>query len=331
LKVCIVGSLNTDMVISTPHIPNRGETVFGEKLDMLPGGRGANAVTTLSKLGKEGMLIGCIGHDSFGDDLLTELRKNQVNISHIKRTMQASTGTTIIMIDDVAVNTMVGMRGANSYLSPEDIDKAVNGFKDYGILLAQMEMPEETIVHAMQEAKKNNVLVVLDPKPAKNITMKVLEATDIIIPNEQETKYMTGIEIKNIDDAIQAGRYFESLGISQSIIKMGQRGALVYTPTRIEHVAAIPVKVVDSVVGGAFSGALACAFLEGKDIFKATRFACVVSALKVTRFGAQIGIPTLEELNEFIEENNLYEYLNGFTGRLTNNIYHSKNGELEKN
>lgn len=316
MKICVVGSLNTDMVISTPTIPDRGETVFGEKLDMLPGGRGANAATAISKLGREGMLIGCIGHDPFGDNLIAELKKNHVNTSHIKRTMQASTGTTVIMIDNLAVNTMVGMSGANLYLSPEDIDKSVNEFKDCCILLAQMEMEEETIVHAMQKAKKNGVLVILDPKPAKNITMRVLEATDIIIPNEQETKYMTGIEVKNIEEAIQAGRYFESLGIPRSIIKMGRRGALVYTPDRTEHIAAIPVKVVDPVVGGAFAGALACALIDGKDIFEATRFACVVSALKVTKFGAQIGIPTLDELNEFVKENNLHYFLNSLTNRL---------------
>ncbi|KKI89277.1 hypothetical protein WQ54_27360 [Bacillus sp. SA1-12] len=312
MKICVIGSLNTDMVIMTPNAPDRGETVFGEKMDVLPGGRGANAATTIAKLGKDGMLVGCIGQDPFGDKLIAELKKNHVDVSNIKRTMQTSTGTTIIMIDSLAINTMVGISGANYYLTPEDIDASVNEFEECRILLAQMEVAEETIVHAMQKAKRNGVLVILDPKPAKNITMKVLEATDIIIPNEQETKYMTGIDVVGIDDAIQAGRYFESLGISRSIIKMGQRGALVYTPERAEHIAAIPVKAVDPVVGGAFAGALACALSEGKDLFLATRFASVVSALKVTKFGAQVGIPTLDELNEFIEENNLSNYLNGF-------------------
>jgi ribokinase len=312
MKICVIGSLNTDMVVITPDSPNRGETVFGEKMDILPGGRGANAATTISKLGKEGMLVGCVGFDPFGDNLITELKKNHVNVSNIKRTMQTSTGSTIIMIDSFAVNTMVGISGANLCLFPEDIDAAVNDFEGCEILLAQMEVPEETIVHAMTKAKSKGVLVILDPKPAKNITMKVLEATDIIIPNEQETKYMTGIDVTSMDAAIQAGRYFESLGISRSIIKMGQHGALVYTPERAEHIAAIPVKAIDPVVGGAFSGALACALSEGKDLFLATRYASIVSALKVTKFGAQIGIPTLDELNEFIEENNLYNYLNGF-------------------
>lgn len=311
-KICIVGSLNTDMVVLTPDYPEKGETVFGEKLVILPGGRGANAATTISKLGKAGMLIGCVGLDSFGEKLIAELKKNHVDISNVKRTMEDSTGTTVIMLDSLAVNTMIGLSGANLRLTPKDIDQSVNEFKDCSILLAQMEMAEETIVHAMKKAKQNGVLVILDPKPAINITMKVLEATDIIIPNEQETRHMTGIEVTNIDTAVQAGRYFESLGITRSIIKMGQRGALVYTPTRFEHIAAVPVKAVDPVVGGVFSGSLACALSDGKDIFAATRFASVVSALKVTRLGAQTGIPTLEELNEFIEENKLRDYLEGF-------------------
>jgi ribokinase len=311
MQICVIGSLNTDMVIRTQKYPKRGETIIGEKLDILPGGKGGNAATAIAKLGKEVMLIGCVGNDSFGDKLVAELEKNGVNISGIHRSDKSRTGTAMITIDAGAENTMLVVRGANDDLTPEDVDQSFPVTKDCSVLLTQMEVAESAIIHAMRKAKDHGMLVILDPAPAQGITMRAFQYADIIIPNEQETKYMTGIDVNSPEDAIQAATYFQSLGISRSIIKMGRRGCLVYTPERSEYIEAIPVKAVDTVVGDTFSGALAFSLADGKDLFHAARFASVVSALKVTRFGAQVGIPTLDEVNTFISKFDLVDYLKG--------------------
>jgi ribokinase len=323
MNICVIGSINTDMVITTKTYPKRGETIFGDKMDILPGGKGGNAATAVAKLGKEVMLIGSVGQDPFGDKLIKELQKNGINVSGIKKTTQSATGTAMITIDSLADNTMLVVRGANDYLTPEDVDRSFEKMNDCGVLIAQMEVAEHAVVHAMQKAKKNGTLVILDPAPAEGITMKALQFADIIIPNEQEAKHMTGIEIHSVEDARRAAMYFQTLGIEKSIIKMGQRGALVYTPEGSEHVKAIPVKAVDTVVGDTFSGALACALSEGKDLFQAARFASVVSALKVTRFGAQVGIPTLAEVKSFISTNQLDDYLHGLYSNVPEEIKHA--------
>jgi ribokinase len=311
MKICVVGSLNTDMVIRTKTYPRRGETLFGEMMDILPGGKGGNAATAIARLGKEVLLVGSVGQDPFGDRLLAELRANGVDVSGVKRSAAAKTGTAMITIDAYAENTMLVVRGANADLAPEDVDKVLPELQSCRILLTQMETGERAVVYAMQKAKENGSLVILDPAPAEGITMRALQYADIVIPNEQETKYMTGIEIEGPDDARQAALYFQSLGVSQSIIKMGQRGCLVFTPERSEFIEAIPVQAVDTVVGDTFSGALACALADGKNLFQAARFASVVSALKATRFGAQVGIPTLAEVRSFIAERGLRDYLDG--------------------
>ncbi|CAH0120235.1 Ribokinase [Paenibacillus sp. CECT 9249] len=308
-KICIVGSLNTDIIITTQKYPNRGENISGEKGMVLSGGKGGNAATAVAKLGKEPVLISSVGADYFGDNLLADLRNNRIDITSVKRTPLAGTGLTTIIIDAIAERTMVNAPGANALLSAADIDRTAERIKECGVLLAQLEVAEEAVVQAMKYAKEYGLLVIVDPAPVEGITMRAIRYADILIPNEQETKYLTGIDVNGVDDAVEACRYFETIGIHNSIIKMGHRGALVYASGHWEFIDAIPVEAVDTVVGDTFSGALACSLSEGKNLFQAARFASVVSALKVTRLGPQIGIPTIEEVEKFIDERNLQRFL----------------------
>jgi ribokinase len=163
-----------------------------------------------------------------------------------------------------------------------------------------LEIPGETVIQAMILAHEYGVPIILDPAPAQGITAEALKYADIIIPNRQETKYLTGIDVKDVQSAVEAAVYLESIGVEKSIIKMAEMGSVIYVKGQWEHIEPIRVIPVDTVAAGdSYAGALACALADGESLVAAAKFASIVSALKVTRFGAQEGIPTLAEVQDF--------------------------------
>lgn len=304
-KIGIVGSLNLDIVMKMDKFPIQGENTIGEKAVVLTGGKGGNSATAVHRLGKHPVLISSIGEDMDGEYVLSDLRATGIDVSLIQRSEHSHTGITTILIDKFAERTMVVARGANMDLTADYIDQHADLIRDCSVLLVQLEVTEEAVIRAMKIAKESGITVIIDPAPAEGITLRAIQYADILIPNEQETKHMTGIEVNNAKDALQAAQYFHMLGLEQSIIKMGHRGSLVFTPERWEFIEAIPVDAVDTVVGDTFSGALACALADGKDLFQAAWFATIVSAIKVTRLGPRDGIPTLAEVEAFMRARNL--------------------------
>ncbi|MEH7353388.1 ribokinase [Neobacillus drentensis] len=304
-KIGIVGSLNTDIIMKTDKFPTSGVNILGEEAAILSGGKGGNAATAVSRLGKKPILLSSVGQDLYGDLILSDLKDSGVDVSYIKRSSHKHTGITTILIDKFAERTMVVALGANMDITAEDIALYTDQIHHCSVLLVQLEVAEEAVVQAMKIAKEKGIPVIVDPAPAEGITLQAIKYADILIPNEQETKHMTGIEVRTIEDALQAAQYFQALGNCKSIIKMGHQGCLVFTPDRWEFINAIRVEAVDTVVGDTFSGALACSLADGNDLFHAAWFATIVSALKVTRLGPRDGIPTLKEIEAFMKSRNL--------------------------
>lgn len=306
MSITVVGSINIDIVALTDDYPLRGETIFGKKINYFSGGKGANQATAVAKLGKDVQLIGAVGKDNYGDQLIQTLRESKVDTKHIKQSENLATGTAIITIDRTAENTMLVLRGANDDLLIEDIESAFNDSVQTDVLLVQMEVPQDTVIRAMQLAKKKGMYVILDPAPAEGITVKALEYADIITPNKQETKHMLGIDVVDIASAVKAAKEFEDIGVENSIIKMGDKGSVVYQSGEWTHIDSIQVQAVDTVgAGDAFAGALACSLSNGDDLVTAAEFATIVGALKVTKLGAQAGIPTIDEVQAFSKERGL--------------------------
>ncbi|GGJ91051.1 ribokinase [Lentibacillus kapialis] len=306
MNVTVVGSINIDTVAVTDKYPKRGQTIFGNKIEYLPGGKGANQATAVARLGKSANMIGAIGNDIYGDKLVDSLKESNVNTYFIKRSDSLATGTAIITIDQTAENTMLVLKGANEDLNINDVENAFNKIHDSEVLLVQMEVPQDTVIRAMQLAKEKGMYVILDPAPAEGITIKALDYADIVTPNRQETYYMLGIDVVDIDNALMAAETFENMGIKNSIIKMGDKGSVVYQSGEWEYIPSISVEAVDSVgAGDAFAGALACAITNGCDLVSAAHFATAVGALKVTKLGAQMGIPTIDEVNDFCKKKGL--------------------------
>ncbi|MBD1382009.1 ribokinase [Metabacillus arenae] len=309
-EITVVGSINVDIVSFTNQYPNRGETIFGRKMVTLPGGKGANQAVASARLGKTVNMIGSIGCDLYGDTMIRALKENHVNTSFVKQVNNTSTGCAIITVDHTAENTMLVVKGANDDLTSKDIRDAFSKINNSKVLLVQMEIPEEAVIESMIQAKNKGMLVVLDPAPADGITERALHYADLIVPNKQETKQITGIDISDLDSAFQAAEYFNQIGVKNSIIKMGEKGSLVYQSGNTEYIEAIQVKAMDTVgAGDSFAGALAFALSDGTDIAAAAKFANIVAALKVTKQGAQAGVPTIEEVNKFCEERGISHYL----------------------
>ncbi|WP_163527852.1 ribokinase [Halobacillus ihumii] len=309
-EITVVGSINIDIVAFTDYYPDRGETIFGKEMATLSGGKGANQAVASARLGKKVHMIGAVGCDVHGDTVIDSMNNNGVNTSHIKQVEESSTGCAIITVDHTAENTMLVVKGANDDLTRNDIQQAFATINDSKVLLVQMEVPEEAVIESMIEARKKGMFVVLDPAPADGITERALQYADIIVPNKQETKQLTGIDVTDLDSAHQAAEYFNRIGIKCSIIKMGSKGSLVYEQGKTEYIEAIQVKAIDTVgAGDSFAGALGTALADGSDLVTAAKFANIVAALKVTKLGAQAGLPTNVQVNEFCEEKGFSHYL----------------------
>ena len=307
MTITVVGSINMDVVFTTEHYPRRGDTVFGKDIRYSPGGKGANQATACAKLGVETYFIGCVGDDSFGQILLHKLQMNHVNIEFMKTVNGIRTGTAHVTVDSSAENTILVIKGANDYLTVEDIHSCEEIISKSKILLVQMEISGEVITQAMIAAKKHGVMIILDPAPADGIHIPALPYADIIVPNQQEAKSLTHIEVRDIPTAVEAANYLHRhYGIAQSIIKMGAQGSLVYQDGVYEHIHAVTVQALDTVgAGDSYAGALACALSEGRTLPEAAKFASIVSALKVTKYGSQDGIPSMDEVKAFCLTHNL--------------------------
>lgn len=297
-NILVVGSLNADLVVRTPRFPQPGETISGEDLQVIPGGKGANQAVAAARLGANVSILGRVGKDNFGDLLLDNLETNNVNAKHVQRD-DVSTGTAIIVVDDNGQNSIVLSAGANGKVSSSDVEHA--SFSDFSLLLLQLEIPTPTVLSATKLAKENGVRVILNPAPAKELPDELISLIDIIIPNETELSILTGIEVKDIPSAEKAAKRLLDRGAQNVIVTLGSNGVVTVTQKSTLHIPSFKVNVVDTTAAGdAFIGGFAIALLQNKSLNDAVRYGCVTGALATTKFGAQPSLPTKEEVENFI-------------------------------
>ncbi len=303
-KITVLGSLNMDLVINTPRIPAMGETIHGQGFATFPGGKGANQAVAAARLGGDVKMIGCVGGDSFGQDLIGNLIQNNVGVENIKTVAGISTGIAVIVIKE-GNNFIILDSGANFKLQPEDVDRVSDVIKTRDILMLQLEIPMEVVEKAVRTAKEYGVKVLLNPAPAKSLPDELLSEIDIFTPNESEAEFITGINIKSVPDAQNAVKYLMDKKIGQVVITLGSQGVVYNRGNEIIHKPVPQVKVVDTTAAGdSFSGALAVALSNNMTIDEAVDFANIVGTITVTRKGAQSSLPLLSEVADFIKSNN---------------------------
>jgi len=300
--VLVIGSLNMDLVAIAQQLPQKGETIMGSKFMTFPGGKGANQAVAAGKLGAKVYMVGCVGRDAFGIELLSSLQKSGVNTEYVD-SKDVATGVALITVDSSGMNTIVVVSGANENCGREHVDAALKAMGEPGILVLQHELTADTVEYAIRAARAANWMIILNPAPARQIPADVLSLVDIVIPNESEARLITGRCVDSIDDAVAAAQDLVGAGARWAVITLGSRGAVCCSNKQTHHLDAIKVDAVDTTAAGdAYTGALAFALAQGWPMLDALRFASAAAALSVTRLGAQPSLGCREEVEHFIEQ-----------------------------
>lgn len=295
-KVVVVGSINMDLVVEAVQFPAPGETVLGRRFSTFPGGKGANQAIAARRLGADVTLIGCVGDDAFGRELLGVLENEGVDTRYVRVEKGTSTGVAAITVCQ-AENSIVVVPGANHALSPADIEAAEGAVAAADVVLAQLEIPLETVEAAAGMADRHGKPFVLNPAPAMPLPLALRQRTFLLTPNEHELAIVLSDRESHwrMQLALHPERILMTRGVDGAWFA-GQDGEL-------RHQPAFPVTAVDTTgAGDTFNGALAAFW--GKDMAEMARLACAASALSVTRAGAQGGMPTREELKQFLAGTN---------------------------
>ncbi|PTY39710.1 ribokinase [Brachyspira hampsonii] len=282
-KILIIGSINKDLVITSPRFPKEGETILGSNFYTGNGGKGANQACAIAKLGGCVSILGAVGDDSFGKDLFYALESNNVNTDNLIIKNNISTGIAVITVTDYGANNIIVAQGANALITKDDIKEELISL--YDIIVLQLEIPLEIAEYSAYIAKKLGKTVVLNPSPAVKLNKNFLSYVDILIPNETEIDIIGGVD------------YAFDCGVKNIILTLGANGCDLINKERIKHFDAYQVDVADTTAAGdSFLGGVVRMMADNKTIEEAISFAMKVSNITVTRKGAIDSIPTYDEV-----------------------------------
>ena len=299
-KIIVIGSSNTDMVVKVPHIPAPGETIMGTDFMTIPGGKGANQAVAAARAGADVTFIACVSDDSFGKQSVENYRKDGIDTSCIKIQSGTHSGIALINVADDGENSIAVAPGANSYLFPEDIHSFVDAFDGAKMVLAQLEIPLETVEAVAGVAHAKGIPFILNPAPGAAISDSLLNKVTIITPNETEAAILTSrTDFSEKDIPEMASEIFEKSGTTV-LITLGSKGVYLKTFDFEGMISGYKVKALDTTAAGdVFNGALASALAGGMDVNEAVDFAQRAAAISVTRMGAQPSAPKLDEILQY--------------------------------
>jgi len=291
-EICVVGSANVDMTVPVDVLPGPGQTLLGGSARRSPGGKGANQAAAAARLGRRSALLGCLGVDDAGDLVHAALVDAGVATELVIRRASAPTGLAVILVSPED-NIIVVSPGANSVLSADDVREHADAFSSAGIVLAQLEIPVETVAAAAEATVGR---FVLNPAPARDLPAALLDRVDVLVPNRSELATLADSpEPLSTDDTVDLAR---QLGIGAIlVITLGSDGALVLEGSHVAHVPAVPVHAVDpTAAGDTFCAALCDALLDGATAVDAAAWAVRAAAVTVSREGAITATPTRDEI-----------------------------------
>lgn len=304
MSIIVLGSINIDLVATTPRLPIAGETILGTTFLKIPGGKGANQAVALARLGIPTHMVGRVGADSFGGELVDNLQIAGVQTDNIVIDKTISSGIAMITVDHSGENHIVVIPGANGHIHQTDIQRLSHLLPTATALLLQLEIPIPAVVAAAKAAQDRNVKVILDPAPAPvNLPDELYPLVDVITPNAVEASQLVGFWVDGKQSAIRAAKVLLQRGVKCAIVKLGAEGVICTTATETFFVPAFPVDAVDTVAAGdAFNGGLAAALFTGLSLHQAVIWGTAAGALAATKMGAQTSLPDKLILDSFLDE-----------------------------
>lgn len=296
MKLAVVGSINMDMTVTAERIPLKGETLLGDSIHYIPGGKGANQAVAMARLGAEVEMFGCVGDDSNGEKLLENLRKEGVGTRHIKVLKEVPTGIALITVGEND-NTIIVVPGANGQVDQIYADSIKEELKAFDMVVLQQEIPLETVYDLICFCAENGIKVILNPAPAAKVPLDIIEKVTYLTPNEHEAVLIFGEE-ETTEELLK--KYPEKLVITQ-----GSRGVSVCRKNgEVLTVPARPAIVADTTgAGDTLNGAFSVQIAKGEPIAEALRYANTAASLSTEKFGAQGGMPTAEEVERELKRN----------------------------
>lgn len=305
-KIVVLGSLNMDMVINMVKMPALGETIKGSDLVYVPGGKGANQACAAGRLGGRVVMMGCVGTDSFGRNLIRNLEESGVDAAHIEMSRDKPTGTAVVYVDEAGNNSITVVAGANDTCTEDYISERQDILLAGDCVLLQMEIPFNSVFFGIKKAKELGKTVILNPAPAPSpdmIPSDVWECIDYLTPNETELMKLSGETEASMECMKRGAARLLEYGVKNVLVTLGAQGALLVNGSGAVHYPGRAVEAVDTTAAGdCFNGGLAVCLTAGMGISEAVAFANAAASIAVTRKGAQSSIPSRHEVELLLKE-----------------------------
>jgi len=311
-KIVVVGSFVYDLIVWLPYFPRMGETLLASEFKMYAGGKGFNQAVAAHRCGAQVSMLGKVGADQFGEAFMEILQKEGIDHRYVIQDASTTTSLGIPMIDPQGDNSIIGVPRANTLVTPAEAEHAAEFIAQHDMLLLQLEIPLSASLEAARIAHRAGMTVVFNPAPATHPLASLLPRDDAgeplvdwLIPNEVEAEMLSGIQVRNPDDAIRSGEIILTHGVGRGVvITLGSNGVVAVTYEDHYLVPAFPMTPVDPTgAGDAFCGAFAAALAEGMNLPQALRFANAAGALAVTVAGAEPSLPGRSKIEALLGDN----------------------------
>ncbi|HHT24299.1 MAG TPA: ribokinase [Clostridiaceae bacterium] len=305
-RIMVFGSFVVDLMGRGPHLPVPGETVKGTFFKMGPGGKGFNQGVAAHKAGGDVTMITKLGKDTFANIAVDAMKELNMDTSHLLWSEEHGTGVALIEVDDTTgQNAIMVIPSACNDIFDEEVDNLEGILDDSDYLLTQLETNMSSIEKIVDMAYRKNKIIIMNTAPFQPVEDELLRKINIVTPNEVEAELLTGVKVVDQTSASEAADHFFQKGVKSVVITMGGKGAFVSDGNKEMIIPPFKVEVLDTTgAGDAFNGGFVAALAEGKDIFEASIFASAVAALSVQKMGTTPSMPTREEVDAFLEQQN---------------------------
>jgi ribokinase len=287
-RIAVIGSANVDLTTFSDRFPKPGETIFGDKFDLGFGGKGANQAVAARLCGADVFMVARVGDDLFGPATVANFQKLGIDTTHVRQLKGVSSGVAPIFVESSGQNRIIVVKGANDKLKPADIDEAADTLKTADCIVLQFEIPLATVYYAIQFAHRHGIRCILNPAPAAPVDLQAIADLDYFVPNESEAETITGLPVRNLDDAKACAEKLLASGIKRVVITLGSNGALLAGKDGMHHISAFYMKSVDTTgAGDAFIGSFATFLAEGVPELVAAKRANLYAGLSTLCVGTQ--------------------------------------------